>query len=452
MLKCFLVAIGLLAQVSVVTAAELPKGVTVEGAILNVAPGEYPSTGGPVRVIAPAAFEIEPAEVMAIANEPLKLTKDKPESWGKGTRLRGLRTSDINAYQSFVKDSLVLRKTPDGPPLRDGADYLVAPDFAMLGLGPQSSLTPDDTVYASYQYGVLRIDSVVVDGRGVARLIRGKSDIATPHPPEVPAGTARILNVFRPYGARTISAEHVFPVLEAPGATPTRSTRGRIPKTLAKIAAGKPVTIVCWGDSVTTGGDVSRGTQKYVEQFRAMLLDRFSYGAPINILNISVGGTNSSMWLRRDPYNDAFYAANPMWPKDQIDFDRIVALKPDLLSIEFVNDGGLDTAGVESVYSDVMKRLEEFGTEVILITPHYTSMAMMGIGSYRDPDPRKYTEGLRVFAEKHQVGLADASSRWANLWREGIPYVTLLSNCLNHPDDRGHRMFAEELVKCFDAP
>jgi len=36
------------------------------------------------------------------------------------------------------------------------------------------------------------------------------------------------------------------------------------------------------------------------------------------------------------------------------------------------------------------------------------------------------------------------------LWKEGIPYVTLLHNTINHPDDRGHRLFAEELWKCFE--
>ncbi|MBI5093758.1 MAG: SGNH/GDSL hydrolase family protein [Candidatus Hydrogenedentes bacterium] len=382
----------------------------------------------------------------------LAQTPDKPESWGKGARLQSVGTTGINAYRSYVKGSLTIRKTPDGPLLKEAADYLVSPEFAMVGLGSSPSISADDTVCASYQFSLLRIDTVVVDGRGMAKLVRGKPDIAIPLAPEVLPGTTRLLNVFRDYGARTVTNDDLFPILDAPVDCVTHTTSGRIPKTLDKLRAGMPVTIVCWGDSVTCGGDVSRGSQKYVEQFRTMLLDRFSYAAPINIINISVGGTNSSMWLRREPYNDAFFAQNPMWPKDQTDFERIVSLKPDLVTIEFVNDGGLDTAGVETVYSDIMGRLAAFKTEFILITPHFTSLDMMGNKSLRDADGRKYVEGLRAFADKHNVALADASSRWAHLWREGVPYVTLLANCLNHPDDRGHRLFAEELIRCFDTP
>jgi len=74
----------------------------------------------------------------------------------------------------------------------------------------------------------------------------------------------------------------------------------------------------------------------------------------------------------------------------------------------------------------------------------------MGLTSLRDPEPRTYVKALAAFAERHNLALADASSRWGHLWREGIPYVTLLHNTINHPDDRGHRLFAEELLKCFE--
>jgi hypothetical protein len=67
----------------------------------------------------------------------------------------------------------------------------------------------------------------------------------------------------------------------------------------------------------------------------------------------------------------------------------------------------------------------------------------------REAEKRPYVLGLREFADKRQIGLADASARWEHLWKEGLPYLTLLDNTINHPDDRGHRIFAEELLKCF---
>jgi len=50
-------------------------------------------------------------------------------------------------------------------------------------------------------------------------------------------------------------------------------------------------------------------------------------------------------------------------------------------------------------------------------------------------------------APTNKVGLADAARRWEHLWIEGQPYITWLYNAINHPDDRGHRLFVEELQK-----
>jgi hypothetical protein len=67
----------------------------------------------------------------------------------------------------------------------------------------------------------------------------------------------------------------------------------------------------------------------------------------------------------------------------------------------------------------------------------------------REAERRPYVLALRDFAGKRQVALADAAARWEHLSKEGLPYLTLLHNTINHPDDRGHRLFAEELWKCF---
>jgi hypothetical protein len=74
----------------------------------------------------------------------------------------------------------------------------------------------------------------------------------------------------------------------------------------------------------------------------------------------------------------------------------------------------------------------------------------MNLKSLRTTDPRPYVQFLYEFAEQHHLGIADASGRWAHLWKEGIPYITLLDNSFNHPDDQGHRFFAEEILKNFE--
>jgi hypothetical protein len=46
-------------------------------------------------------------------------------------------------------------------------------------------------------------------------------------------------------------------------------------------------------------------------------------------------------------------------------------------------------------------------------------------------------------------GLGDASLRWGRLWRQGIPYSTLLSNAINHPNAPGMKLFADSLMTLF---
>jgi len=204
------------------------------------------------------------------------------------------------------------------------------------------------------------------------------------------------------------------------------------------------VTIVCLGDSVTAGGNASKPETRYVDVFTAGLRERFPQ-AKIDVQNISAGGSNSRQWLfpEKFPYKGLHGANNPAR------FDRVIAAKPDLVTIEFVNDAGLNAKGVEDAYGEILKRLEPLGTEVILITPHFTMWKMMGFTSMRESEKRPYVLALRDFATHHHLGLADASARWEHLAKEGLPYLTLLDNTINHPDDRGHRLFAEELWKCF---
>jgi len=118
---------------------------------------------------------------------------------------------------------------------------------------------------------------------------------------------------------------------------------------------------------------------------------------------------------------------------------------------EFVNDAYLDQAGVDSLYGKVLADFQAIGAEWIIQTPHYVRPDWMGLASERDcdDDPRPYVAAIRNFAASHDVALADASLRWGHLWREGIPYTTLLLNSINHPDERGMALFADALMELF---
>jgi lysophospholipase L1-like esterase len=419
--------------------------ISAHGDGVLVPAGDYCVAGRTVNVAQPATLPVAPAPIITVKDEPLKLSLDKPAGWSKGTRLRGCNAKDVNACRSFVPDSLEVRRVKGGELLTKGQDYLVDAAWGHVGLGPATSLTSRDVLFASYRYSLLRVDTIQVSADGKASLKAGQPHISAPLPPAADATCTAIAHVFVNYRDTVVKADQIYPILESAAQAVTSTTAGRIPKTLAMLKAGGPVKIVCWGDSVTAGGNASKPEYRYVDLFAAGLRRRFPR-AHIDVENISAGGSNSRQWL----YPDKFRYREMPCQKTGVTFERVLAAKPDLVTLEFVNDTGLSPAMVEAVYGDILGRVQGIGAELILITPHYTMWRMMGFQGMRQPERRPYVLALRTFADKHHVALADAAARWEHLWKEGLPYLTLLHNTINHPDDRGHRLFAEELWKCFE--
>ena len=69
-----------------------------------------------------------------------------------------------------------------------------------------------------------------------------------------------------------------------------------------------------------------------------------------------------------------------------------------------------------------------------------------------EEDPRPYVHALRKFAAGKMgkgVALVEASRLWGRLWRQGIPWTTLLLNNINHPNREGLRLFVDALLPLF---
>ncbi len=435
-----LLALALLCSVSRLHSVEI----AAQGSSIIVVPGTVEIDGRTIKIAEQATLPIAAAPILSVTAEPVQLSVDKPVGWAKGTRLRAVNARDVNAKGAFVPGSLELRISKDGELLKEGDDYLVDEDWGHVGLGSTSRVTDKDTVFADYRYSLLRMDTVQVSANGKASLKVGEPHISAPVPPDADLGCVAIAHVLVSYRATEVTAEAIYPITETATQAVTASAPGRIPKTLAKLKSGQPVTIVCWGDSVTAGGNASKPETRYVDVFAAGLRFQFPQ-AKIDVQNISAGGSNSRQWLypEKYPYRGLQGSENPAR------FENVLNAKPDLVTIEFVNDAGLNAAQVEETYGEILQRLEPSGAEVILITPHFTMWKMMGFTSMREAERRPYVLALRDFAEMHHVALADAAARWEHLAKEGLPYLTLLHNTINHPDDRGHRLFAEELWKCF---
>jgi lysophospholipase L1-like esterase len=165
---------------------------------------------------------------------------------------------------------------------------------------------------------------------------------------------------------------------------------------MRRLSDGQALRILAWGDSVTDGAYLpDKSTQRWQEQFVTRLRERFAK-ARIELITQAWGGGNTGSYLAEPPGNAHNYR------------ETVLAVKPDLIVSEFVNDARLDPQQVEERYAKLLADFQAIGAEWIILTPHYVRPDWMGLTREReiDDDPRPYVAGLRQFAAKHDVGLA----------------------------------------------
>ncbi len=408
------------------------------GMKLKVLPGRIDVDGRLVEVTEEVVLELPPSRTIEVRDEPHKLTDVEPRRYGQGTPLLHCRSHRITVADTLDPDSLVVKtgKGPDAERYVEGQDWRADKQWAQLGRLEGGRIDADTTVYVDYTFSLMRIDTVQVHSNGTVTVRKGDEHRMVPQPPRVDMLARGLCNVFLPYHCKALTDEHIYPLGPAfpePTQADIESKAALIPNTRRRLAAGEPFTMLFWGDSVTCGGDASSQETAFPLGFTNWLRARYPQ-TPISYVNAGTGGWNSKSKL-------------PLFEEE------VIAKEPDLVVIEFVNDMGFNRDMIFKNYTEAVSRIRAIGGEVIVLTPHFTRPDWMGAGTnMRTKETRKAITHLREFCAENHVGLADASRRWEHLWIEGIPYLTLLYNAINHPDDRGHRLFIEELKLFFRGP
>jgi lysophospholipase L1-like esterase len=347
---------------------------------------------------------------------------------------------------SLVPDSVVVRESDSGSAkiFESKKDYNVFTKWGAVGRTPESRLGEKQPVWIDYRYWKMRIDSVVQTKNGKIELRKGTPHIVMPEPPAIAEEEQRIGNIWIKAGIERLEANLLFPILETqfpeePKVNGNTVAEKRLPKTMAKINSGKTLHILAWGDSVTEAVYVkNQKTERWQEQFVKRLRERFPEAA-IELTTEAWSGHSTGSYLAQP-------SGSPHHFKE-----KVLDPKPDLIIMEFVNDAGLSGEALVKQYSFLLESFRNIGAEWIILTPHYVRTDWMGLERERDidNDPRLYTQDVRRFATENNIAVADAAARYGRLWRQGIPYSTLLSNNINHPNAIGLKIFADALMSLF---
>lgn len=405
----------------------------------------FPDAGGTAVGTVVHVGRPEWVTVTAEKYDSLPVFNPRAGGWVKGAQLTGVRAQETTTPYLLDPTSLVLRAGPEASAetFRKGEAYEADLSWGTFGRTTNSIIKDKQPVYASYRHAMLRLDAVVLTRDGRVEVRQGKPLAAAPLPPKIEAGERHLGNIWLLGVIEKLSTDHLFPILESaypelPKPSPTPAEK-LAPKALKRLRSGESLRILAWGDSVTVGTYVPDWQRnRWQEQFVARLKERFPK-AKIELVTEAWGGRNTGSYLAQPPGAEHNYK------------EKVLGAKPDLVVSEFVNDAGLNPEQVEKQYSKFLADFQAIGAEWIILTPHYVRPDWMGLNRERDidNDPRPYVTGLRQFSAKHNVALADAALRYGRLWRQGIPYTTVMLNSINHPDARGMKLFADALMELF---
>jgi len=202
-----------------------------------------------------------------------------------------------------------------------------------------------------------------------------------------------------------------------------------LPRTAQKLLNRQPLSIVLLGDSISTGCNASGWADgapyqpAYPELLRRHLEAKCL--TKVELTNLSVGGTDTA------------------WGLTQV--DKVVAAQPNLVLLAFgMNDSAGRTANdYETKTKEMIAKIREKLPEVefVLIAGMVGNRDWTRLKHERFPE---YRDALAKLSGPG-VALADLTSIWTEFLERKLDW-DLTGNGVNHPNDFGHRVYAQVLA------
>lgn len=193
-------------------------------------------------------------------------------------------------------------------------------------------------------------------------------------------------------------------------------------RTLTDLRNGCNVTIVAFGDSITAGYAVRRGFPSF---WKEMLAKKYPE-ARVELINSGTSGDTTMDGLAR------------------LDW-AVLSYEPDLVTINFgINDCvlGLGLEEFEMNLVEMVRRIRAGPESEILLlssqpleTPPYDRMVM------------DYYQAIERVAKEMDAGFVDVYGAWMKRVHAGKPLSSLILPGLDHPNEAGYRIIAEELME-----
>ncbi len=194
--------------------------------------------------------------------------------------------------------------------------------------------------------------------------------------------------------------------------------------TATDLRAGCDVTIVAFGDSITAGFAVRRGFPFF---WKERLAQKYP-DARIEMINSGSSGDTTQDGVAR------------------LDW-AVLSYEPDLVTINFgINDCVLDL-GLDEFEMNLIEMVRRIragpASEILLLssqpleTPPYDHLIL------------DYYQAIERVAREMDIGFVDVYGAWMERVHQGTPLGSLILPGMDHPNEAGYRIIAEELMKLF---
>ncbi len=208
-------------------------------------------------------------------------------------------------------------------------------------------------------------------------------------------------------------------------AEPVAPTSDGVAPMLARLESGQPVRLVAFGDSIT-GVYYHTGGRRAWCDLVGLALQRLYPQARIELINAGISGNTTADALAR------------------IDAD-VLRHEPNLVFVMFgMNDTArLPAADFRANLRQIVERLRQRGATVVLATPNHVSAGDANRPPWKVAD---YAQIVREVGRELNVPVADPHRVFQSVQSvDHRAWLRLMSDAI-HPNLRGHRLLAEEMV------